>query len=93
MDLDTEICVCFHVTLRKLWNYARREQPQFTALMTECLGAGTGCGSCVRLLGEIAALAPTGDLELVKRRLEDMLTARDVTRAERLRAKSDPGPR
>ena len=53
MDLDDTVCFCFHVNCRKLRNYARREKPVVPSQMSECLGAGTGCGWCRPLLVKI----------------------------------------
>jgi bacterioferritin-associated ferredoxin len=46
MELDDELCLCFHVTKRKVINYLRIERPQRVAQLSECHGAGTGCGWC-----------------------------------------------
>lgn len=46
MDLDEELCLCFHVTRRKVLNYLRIEQPRRASQLAECQGAGTGCGWC-----------------------------------------------
>lgn len=46
MQLDDEVCLCFHVTKRKLQNFLRIERPRRAAQMSECFGAGTGCGWC-----------------------------------------------
>jgi bacterioferritin-associated ferredoxin len=46
MKLDDELCLCFHVTQRKVINFLRVEQPQRASQMSECFGAGTGCGWC-----------------------------------------------
>lgn len=54
MDPDRQICYCFHVSLRKLVNFARRERPRPVSRMSECLGAGTGCGWCIPFLRRIA---------------------------------------
>ena len=54
VKLDDEICYCYHVPLRKLVNYAQRVRPQRPSQMTECLGAGTGCGWCIPFLIRIA---------------------------------------
>lgn len=54
MNLDDDICYCYRVSLRKLVNFARRTQPQRPSQMTECLGAGTGCGWCIPYLKRIA---------------------------------------
>ena len=61
MDYDDEICYCFHVSLRKLVNFARRERPKVPAQMSECLGAGTGCGWCIPILCKIAKAAENPD--------------------------------
>ncbi len=54
MNLDDEICYCFHVSMRKLVNYSKREKPSRPSLMTRCLSAGTGCGWCIPFLTKIA---------------------------------------
>ena len=46
VDLDDELCLCFHVTARKVANYIRIEQPKRAGQLSECYGAGTGCGWC-----------------------------------------------
>ncbi|MCA9244254.1 MAG: hypothetical protein KDA32_09885 [Phycisphaerales bacterium] len=60
MELDDDICYCYHVSLRKLINFARREQPTIPSRMSECLGAGTGCGWCIPILCKIAEAAREG---------------------------------
>ena len=46
MKPDDELCLCFHVTQRKVANFLRLERPQRAAQLSECFGAGTGCGWC-----------------------------------------------
>ncbi len=46
MELDDELCLCFHVTKRKVINYIRVEKPQRPGQLSDCFGAGTGCGWC-----------------------------------------------
>lgn len=46
MQLDDELCLCFHVTKRKVINFLRVERPQRESQLAECHGAGTGCGWC-----------------------------------------------
>jgi bacterioferritin-associated ferredoxin len=46
VELDDEVCLCFHVTKRKLINFVRVERPRRAAQLSECFGAGTGCGWC-----------------------------------------------
>lgn len=46
MKLDDELCLCFHVSKRKVLNYLRIERPRRAGQLSECYGAGTGCGWC-----------------------------------------------
>jgi NAD(P)H-nitrite reductase large subunit len=46
MELDDELCLCFHVTKRKVIRHLQVERPQRAAQLSECQGAGTGCGWC-----------------------------------------------
>jgi bacterioferritin-associated ferredoxin len=46
MDLDDELCLCFHVSKRKVINFIKVEKPQRPGQLSECFGAGTGCGWC-----------------------------------------------
>jgi bacterioferritin-associated ferredoxin len=53
MGPDDDICYCFHVSLRKLLNFARRVRPSRASQLSDCLGAGTGCGWCIPYLKRI----------------------------------------
>ncbi|MBX9580889.1 MAG: (2Fe-2S)-binding protein [Gemmataceae bacterium] len=53
MNLDDEVCLCFHVSRRKLVNWAARNRPTVPSQMALCGGAGTGCGWCVPFLKQI----------------------------------------
>lgn len=46
MEPDDDLCLCFHVTLRKVRNYLRTHQLKQASQLSECHGAGTGCGWC-----------------------------------------------
>jgi len=46
MEPDEKLCLCFHVTRRKVVNFIRIEKPRRVAQLSECFGAGTGCGWC-----------------------------------------------
>ena len=64
MTPDDKICYCYNVSRRKLESFARRVRPARPSQMSECLGAGTGCGWCIPFLKQIAAAATeaaTGD--------------------------------
>ncbi len=50
MDLDDDVCLCFRVSKRKLLQYLRVQQPRVASQLSECGGAGTGCGWCVPYL-------------------------------------------
>lgn len=69
MQPEEELCLCFHVSLRKVQNYIRLEKPRRAAQLADCYGAGTGCGWCRPFLqrlfdqavanGETTSLLPT----------------------------------
>ncbi len=70
MRPDDEVCLCKHVSQRKLVNFLLREKPPCASGLAECLGAGTGCGWCVPFLkqlheqwrnGEVPAVSATPD--------------------------------
>jgi bacterioferritin-associated ferredoxin len=64
MELDDELCLCFHVTKRKVQNFLKVEKPARPSQMSECFGAGTGCGWCRPFLVKMwEAAASQGDLE------------------------------
>jgi NAD(P)H-nitrite reductase large subunit len=45
-DSNRQICLCFHVTQRKILNFIRIEKPKRVGQLSDCFGAGTGCGWC-----------------------------------------------
>ena len=53
MNLDDKVCYCFHVSRRKLVNWVRLNEPQVPSQLSECGGAGTGCGWCIPFLKQI----------------------------------------
>jgi NAD(P)H-nitrite reductase large subunit len=69
MDLDAKVCYCFHVSRRKLVNFVRNRRPRVPSQLSECGGAGTGCGWCIPFLKQIfhqgtdEAACGAGDLE------------------------------
>jgi bacterioferritin-associated ferredoxin len=67
MHLDDELCLCFHVTRRKVEHFLRVEKPRRASQLSECFGAGTGCGWCrpfLRQLFEQAAAEGQMDADL-----------------------------
>ena len=39
MDPNDELCLCFHVTQRKVVNFIRIEKPKRVGQLSECFGA------------------------------------------------------
>src|SRR5262245_65449172 len=60
MDLDDHVCLCFRVSRRKLENFVRLHQPKVASQLSECGGAGTGCGWCIPFLKQIFTRAAQG---------------------------------
>ncbi|HEV3416965.1 MAG TPA: (2Fe-2S)-binding protein [Pirellulales bacterium] len=60
MELDDELCLCFHVTKRKVINYLRVEKPRRVGQLSECFGAGAGCGWCRPYLQRLFDAAVAG---------------------------------
>jgi NAD(P)H-nitrite reductase large subunit len=52
-NLDQKVCLCFHVTRRKLLNFLRLERPRVASQLSQCGGAGTGCGWCIPFLRQL----------------------------------------
>ena len=46
MQSDDELCLCFHITKRKVTNYIRVEKPRRASQISECFGVCAGCGWC-----------------------------------------------
>jgi len=61
MKPDDHVCMCFHVSQRKLVNYIKREKPRVASQLSDCLGAGTGCQWCVPFLRKLHAQWERGD--------------------------------
>lgn len=53
MDPDQKVCYCFHIKRRKLVNFVRICEPKVPSQLSECGGAGTGCGWCIPFLKQI----------------------------------------
>ena len=58
---DDHVCLCFHVSKRKLTNFLRIEKPTRASQLSQCQGAGTGCGWCVPFLKRMFQTAQQGD--------------------------------
>ena len=62
MELDDELCLCFHVTKRKVVNFIRIEKPRALSQLSQCYGAGTGCGWCRVFLQRLYEARISGDV-------------------------------
>ena len=60
MNDGDELCLCFHVSRRKVINFIRIEKPKRPAQLSECFGAGTGCGWCRPFLQRLFDAAAAG---------------------------------
>jgi len=91
MKPDDEVCLCFHVSLRKIRSYMKREDPPVASLISECLGAGTGCQWCVPILKKLHAQHAAGDVVGLDVSAENYASGRAVYRktGERAGAEED----
>ncbi len=60
MELEAKVCYCFHISRRKLVNFVRQNRPKVASQLSECGGAGTGCGWCIPFLKQIYQQAVDG---------------------------------
>lgn len=80
MKLDDKVCYCFHISKRKIINHLRIHRPRRASQLSECGGAGTGCGWCVPYLKryfteyEKAAAEDSGKITDLE---EDTITAEE----------------
>lgn len=78
MELDDELCLCFHVTKRKVLSFLHVERPKRAGQLSECFGAGTGCGWCRPFLENLFDQAVSaGKLDAVLPAAEDYARMRD----------------
>jgi bacterioferritin-associated ferredoxin len=61
MHPDDHVCLCFRVSLRKIRTFLDTEDPPVASLISECLGAGTGCQWCVPFLRHLHAQHQRGE--------------------------------
>jgi bacterioferritin-associated ferredoxin len=57
MQADDELCLCFHITCRKVLNFIRVHQVKIPSQLADCGGAGTGCGWCRKQLEKLMILS------------------------------------
>ena len=75
MELNDTICYCFHISKRKILNFQRIHSPRRASQLSECGGAGTGCGWCVPFLRKYFDEASSSE-----KRIDDALTPEEYAR-------------
>ncbi|MDX1972550.1 MAG: (2Fe-2S)-binding protein [Candidatus Sumerlaeia bacterium] len=75
---DDELCVCFHVSQRKLAKHLRLNNLRFPSQLSECYSAGTGCGWCIPYLEKMFEAHQQG------KTLEEFGMTQEEYRARRL---------
>ena len=58
---DPTVCFCYRVSRAKLAAFLRKQNPVVASQLSECDGAGTGCGWCRRLLEDMHASHLAGE--------------------------------
>jgi NAD(P)H-nitrite reductase large subunit len=91
MDLDAKVCYCFHVTRRKLVNFIRLFRPKVASQLSECGGAGTGCGWCIPFLRQLHEQASSGGVTDLERLTADEYELRRAAYVRAGRGTPPPG--
>ncbi len=63
MQPDDDLCLCFHVTWRKVINYIRIHKVRIPSQVSQCQGAGTGCGWCRVFIEQLVERVPNMPLD------------------------------
>lgn len=80
MQPDDDLCLCFHVSWRKVINYMRIHRVKLPSQLAECQSAGTGCGWCraaIRKLVERMGDNPPSAEDIERWLREDYSAAQD----------------
>ena len=77
---DREVCLCFHVPLGKIAKHVRLRNPPVASELSNCYGAGTGCGWCVPFLEKVFEQVKAGHRPDLKMSKEEYRRRRDEYR-------------
>lgn len=88
MTPDDHVCLCFRVSRRKLESFVRIHRPVVASQLSECGGAGTGCGWCVPFLKRIFEACAGAELDACS--AEEYRRRRSAWLASRSIAKDSP---
>ncbi|MCA9425226.1 MAG: (2Fe-2S)-binding protein [Candidatus Omnitrophica bacterium] len=80
MDRHDDLCVCFHVPLQKVEKFVRLNDPKHASQISECYGAGTGCGWCIPFLEKVFEDHKAGKPTDLKMSREEYLNRRKTYR-------------
>ena len=58
---DRDLCVCFHVQQQKIIKFIKQNEPKYASQVSECYGAGTGCGWCIPFIKELHRAITAGE--------------------------------
>jgi bacterioferritin-associated ferredoxin len=78
MKPDDKLCYCFHVSQRKVVNFLRIHRPRVPSEISQCGGAGTGCGWCVPFLKKLFDAVNSEQATEIDMSAEDYASHRDV---------------
>jgi len=74
---DHDLCVCFHVPRHKIIKFIRQNKPRYATQVSECYGAGTGCGWCIPFIRELhEAIIEGGEIPEESLTLDEYLAQR-----------------
>ena len=88
---DDHVCLCYHVSLRKLRAFLKREKPRVASQLCECLGAGTACHWCVPFLEDLYRQWKSGREPDLPFSPKDYAEERSVYRESGRRKRPDTG--
>jgi bacterioferritin-associated ferredoxin len=91
MHPNDDVCLCFRVSMGKVCTYLKREDPKVASLISECLGAGTGCGWCVPYLKDLHSQHATGQTPTIEGSKADYESGRLRFRKDGSRENKDQG--
>ncbi|MCC9644837.1 (2Fe-2S)-binding protein [Rhodopirellula sp. JC740] len=64
MKPEEDLCLCFHVSRRKVEQFIRVQKPRRASELSQCYGAGTGCGWCRPFLQRLFEAAQPDAIDL-----------------------------
>lgn len=91
MENTDSICVCHKVSMGKLVSFIEREQPKVASQLSECLGAGTGCGWCIPFLEKLHKQYTLGESMKIKVEHERYVERRAVFTCRKKQQRAEEG--